>query len=105
MTYFQPQNQAIVSFANSFRCNECKHRGASDLWPNFKENDSKDKLYRLENSLVDIECSQLKCYYTKLNFKQNQLGLGLYVTKIPKTGMIKEAIIFEDYISIKAVVK
>jgi hypothetical protein len=33
------------------------------------------------------------------------LGLGLHVTKIPKTGMLKEAIIYEDYLSIKAFLK
>ena len=35
----------------------------------------------------------------------NQLGLGLRVTKIPRTGNIREAETFYDYISIKAFIK
>ena len=48
----------------------------------------------MSEETLKLECSQLKCFYTKLNFTENQLGLGLKISKIPKTGLIKEAIIF-----------
>jgi hypothetical protein len=40
-----------------------------------------------------------------LPFDVNQLGLGLRVSKIPRTGNIREAETFYDYISIKAFIK
>lgn len=95
----------MVDYANRFWCNVCKHRGADAPWPSFNDKDSKLNFYQLKEDTLKIECEQLKCFHTKLNFKENQLGLGLFISKIPKTGLIKQAIIFEDYISIKAFIK
>jgi hypothetical protein len=39
-----------------------------------------------ENDLIKKE---LVCFHTKLTYLQNQLGLGLKVSKIPRTGLIK----------------
>ena len=47
----------------------------------------------------------LICFHTKLNYADNQLGLGLKVSKIPRTGNIREAEAFYDYISLKAYIK
>ena len=55
-----------------------------------------------ENDLIKKE---LTCFHTKLPFTDNQLGLGLKVSKIPRTGNIREAETFFDYISIKAFLK
>lgn len=45
------------------------------------------------------------CFHTKQTYLQNQLGLGLKVSKIPRTGLIKEGETYFDYISIKAFIK
>lgn len=45
------------------------------------------------------------CFHTKLNHVQNQLGLGVKISKIPRTGLIKEGEVYYDYISIKAFMK
>ena len=45
------------------------------------------------------------CYHTKLHYTQNQLGLGLKVSKIPRTGLIKEGETYFDYLSLKAFMK
>jgi hypothetical protein len=55
-----------------------------------------------ENDLIRKE---LICFHTKLSYKENQLGLGLKISKIPRTGNIKEGETFFDYISIKAFLK
>jgi len=38
----------------------------------------------------DIIKKELVCFHTKLNYKENQLGLGLKISKIPRTGNIRE---------------
>lgn len=45
------------------------------------------------------------CYHSKDDHLDNCLGIGLTVTKLPRTGAIKEAIVTHDYISLKAFVK
>lgn len=45
------------------------------------------------------------CFHTKLQYTQNQLGLGVKISKIPRTGLIKEGEVYFDYISIKAFIK
>jgi hypothetical protein len=45
------------------------------------------------------------CFHTKLSYLQNQLGLGVSISKIPRTGLIKEGETFFDYLSIKAFIK
>jgi len=47
----------------------------------------------------------LVCFHTKLTYLQNQLGLGVKISKIPRTGLIKEGEVFYDYVSIKAFMK
>lgn len=79
----------MVDIVNKHWCNVCKHRGADAPWPSFNDKDTKLNLYQLKEDNMKIECEQLKCFHTKLNFKENQLGLGLFISKIPKTGLIK----------------
>jgi hypothetical protein len=45
------------------------------------------------------------CFHTKLTYLQSQLGLGLNISKIPRTGLIKDGETYFDYISIKAFIK
>ena len=48
---------------------------------------------------------ELKCYHTKLGYYESQLGLGLRIKKVPRTGKIREALPMMDYISLKAYMK
>ena len=94
-----------VKEANSFKCRMCKHGGKLSCWPAFsvKENSIEEfKILEDENNIIRKE---LTCYHTKLPFNENQLGLGLKISKIPRTGNIREAETFYDYISIKAFLK
>ena len=39
---------------------------------------------------TDLLKKELICFHTKLSYTQNQLGLGAKISKIPRTGLIKE---------------
>ena len=55
-----------------------------------------------ENEIIRKE---ILCYHTKLHYTQNQMGLGLKISKIPRTGLIKEGETYFDYLSLKAYMK
>lgn len=95
-----------VKAANAFKCRKCKHGGKLSCWPVFSLKESDAEQYKIheedENNIIKKE---LICYHTKLHFTDNQLGLGLKISKIPRTGNIREAETFYDYISVKAFLK
>ena len=75
------------------------------LWPAFNSKEqvlSEFEIIEEENELIRQE---LSCFHTKLGYLQNQLGLGVRISKVPRTGLIKEGEVFFDYISIKAFIK
>ncbi len=79
-----------VNEANSFKCGICKHGGKLSLWPTFDKKESSIKEFEILEEENDILRKELVCFHTKLNYTQNQLGLGVKISKIPRTGLIKE---------------
>lgn len=94
-----------VKEANVFKCYSCKHGGKLSCWPAFSPKEDKKEEFKTLDSEKEIIKKELCCYHTKLPFTENQIGLGLRVSKVPRTGNIREAETYYDYISIKAFLK
>lgn len=94
-----------VKDANSFKCNVCKHGGKLSCWPTFSPKEQVISEFQILEDETDLVRKELICFHTKLGYLQNQLGLGLSISKIPRTGLIKEGETYFDYISIKAFIK
>ena len=94
-----------VKNANEFKCTKCKHGGKLSCWPIFQAKEQSIEEFVTLDTENEIVRKGLICFHTKLTYQQNQLGLGLRVSKIPRTGMIREAETFYDYISLKAFIK
>jgi ubiquitin-protein ligase len=99
------ETKKAVKEANEFKCKDCKHGGKLSCWPPFSSKDVVSSEYSILLNENDLIRRELICYHTKLSYLENQLGLGLRVSKVPKTGNIREAETFYDYISIKAFLK
>lgn len=94
-----------VKEANSFKCPSCKHGGKLSLWPAFNLKEASIEEFETIEEENDLIRKELVCFHTKLTYQQNQLGLGLNISKIPRTGLIKEGETYFDYISLKAFIK
>lgn len=80
-----------VKEANGFNCRICNHGGKLSCWPAFSTKEAIDKEFMILDEENNIIKKELNCYHTKLPYTSNQLGLGLKISKIPRTGNIREA--------------
>jgi hypothetical protein len=52
-----------------------------------------------------VRKSEICCFYRKLNFQEAPLGIGISISKIPRTGEIRNITARYDFISMKAYTK
>ena len=102
LTYDRRQKikEELISISE-FQCPECKHRGSSNPFPDFPEKtELNTKLTEEQYKTAKIE--EICCCHIKESFLKIPLGLGLNITKIPRTGEISSIVPCFDYISLKA---
>lgn len=103
----EPLIKKQVQASNSYSCpnKNCKHGGKLACWPPFNNLEAdleKFKLMETEKTLFEKE---LVCFHTKLVQKETCLGIGISITRIPRTGAINQASPCLDLISLKAFIK
>ena len=87
-----------------FKCPECKHKGSSNPYPPFPE--IKEQSIKLTQEQYEEEKrKEICCYHRKLNYEEAALGLGISISKIPRTGEIKGIIPRFDFIALKTYTK
>jgi Ran GTPase-activating protein (RanGAP) involved in mRNA processing and transport len=96
-----------VEKANNFKCcrKNCKHGGKLSCWPAFDTKEATEDSYSIHEPEEELFRKELLCYHTKLAHKENPLGLGLTISRIARTGLIKQANPCLDYVSLKAFIK
>ena len=101
-----PIKKAIET-ANQFKCGRknCKHGGKLAAWPPFDSRETAPEAFKIIESETELFEKELVCYHTKMNHEENALGIGLEISRIARTGMIKNASPCLDYISLKAFIK
>lgn len=107
----EKRNQILknIEKCNTFRCytRGCKHGGKLSAWPapltlkEFKP----DKDFQIEATDLELYEEGLKCFHTKKTWRENQLGVGLKITRISRTGGINQCTPMLDYLSLKAFLK
>lgn len=50
----------------------------------------------------EIYMTELTCFHTKLSFKDNALGIGLAISRIPRTGALNKVNPGMDFVSLRA---
>ena len=93
-----------VEALGEFKCLTCKHSGSSNPYPPFPKFEKKDTKLT-QTQYKEEKKKEICCYHRRTSFEENPLGLGISITKIPRTGEIKGVIPRFDFISFKAYTK
>ena len=86
---------------NEFKCPECKHRGSSNPFPDFPQKTELNTQLTVEQ-YKEAKKEEICCYHIKEHFTKVPIGLGVNISKIPRTGEINSIIPCFDFISLKA---
>ena len=95
-----------VKTNNEFNCYLCPHKGSSNPWPEFCKKVDEDNSNSLNlDKYKEEKKNEFVCYFSKTNWQENPLGLGISIAKIHRTGEIKGIVPRLDYISLKCFTK
>ena len=102
--HIKEQIQKDVNAMAEFECPMCKHRGSSNPYPEFpKITEENAKL--TQKQYKEAKKKEICCYHRKTNFEEGPLGLGISISKIPRTGEIKGITPCFDFIAFKTYTK
>ena len=93
-----------VEALREFKCSSCEHAGSSNPYPPFPKIEEKDKKLT-QQQYKEEKKKEICCYHRKTSFEEIPLGLGVSITKIPRTGEIKAVTPRFDFISFKTYTK
>ena len=96
--------QDAVNAMAEFKCMQCKHRGSSNPYPEFPVITEQNAKMTLEQ-YKEAKKKEICCYQRKTNFEENAIGLGISISKIPRTGEIKGITPRFDFIAFKTYTK
>ena len=87
-----------------FKCPQCKHNGSSNPFPPFPQIQEQN-IKLTQEQYKEEKKKEICCYHRKINFEEGALGLGISITKIPRTGEIKGITPRFDFIAFKTYTK
>lgn len=102
----QPVRDAVKA-ANELVLNDVGHKGPLSPWPPFTSREIETDLnnYKIKKTEKELIYEELVCFHTKLTLKETHLGVGLLISRLPRTGEIRSAEPTLDLISLKAFIK
>jgi hypothetical protein len=80
------------------------HEGKTNPWPKFIDFGSKEQKTEVVDE-KEIFKRELICFHSKEGYQFNQIGLGLKVSRVPRTGQVSNANLSLDYISLRSFLK
>lgn len=106
-TFIKKQEQSGIQDAviamNEYKCPRCKHRGSSNPYPEFYKVDQDMSLFKLTpEKYKEVKLQEICCYHRKTTFLETPLGLGITISKIPRTGEIKGIVPCFSFVSLKS---
>lgn len=104
-TSFVASIARAVEDANRYSCTRCGHKGPLDPFPRFDERENDLKQYICTRTPEQLLADELTCYNTKTNLKDGSLGVGVSVSRLPRTGEIRSVTPSLDLLSLKAFTK
>jgi hypothetical protein len=94
-----------VENANSFKCSGCRHRGSIEPFPQFNEREKIINDFVLLEDPHSLLEKEFVCYHTKAPLAETSLGVGVSLSRLPRTGEIRNVNPTLDLLSIKAFTK
>ena len=106
--YLNDSNKELIknelSAMSEFKCSQCKHKGSSNPYPPFPEI-TEENVKLTPEQYKEEKKNEICCYHRKTTFKEGALGLGISISKIPRTGEIKGITPRFDFIAFKTYTK
>jgi ubiquitin-protein ligase len=95
----------IVNQANSYKCPKCKHRGSIECYPAFNDKEADVNAFVIPRSPEEMVAQELLCYHTRTNLQEGSLGIGVSVSRLPRTGEIRSVTPSLDLLCMRAFTK
>ena len=97
--------KVAVDEANSFKCTECKHRGPIEPHPPFNEKESEEQAFVLLKDAKTLLGEELMCFHTRNPLPETSLGIGVSISRLPRTGEIRSVTPTLDLLCLRAFFK
>jgi hypothetical protein len=94
-----------IDAANEFKDPQSKHRGALEPWPAFNKKEKDENEFKLLKSPKEILGEEFICYHTRNKLPMTSLGIGVSLSRLPRTGEIRSVTPTLDLICIQAFIK
>ena len=102
--YIPPTVKDQLEYLSSFKCSQCDHKGSSNPYPKFPEEEKLNTKLTSEQYQKEKQ-NEICCCITKDNFEKCSLGLGINISIIPRTGELKNIDPCFDFIALKTFTK
>jgi len=94
-----------VEEANAFKCTECSHRGPIEPYPKFHEKDQDEDAYVVVRDPKKMLEEEFLCYHSKTKLPESSLGIGISISRLPRTGEIRSVQPTLDLLCLRAFTK
>jgi hypothetical protein len=96
-----------VRLANSYRCAhpDCNHQGPIKPYPPFSTKEKDLDSFLMVKSPLELLGEELTCFHTKSKLKDSTLGIGVSISRLPRTGEIRMITPTLDLLSMRAFIK
>jgi hypothetical protein len=96
-----------VRLANAFRCThpDCNHQGPIKPYPPFNNKEKELDSFVMLKTPEELLSEELTCFHTKIKIKEATLGIGVTLSRLPRTGEIRMVTPTMDLLSMRAFTK
>ena len=98
-------NKEIVENANTTRCTRSIHRGPLQPYPPFNDREKVEAEFVKVRDEQTLLFEELVCFHTRDTVLDGSLGIGVSLTRLPRTGEIRTVTPSLDLLSLKAFTK
>lgn len=94
--------KATVDEANSFKCSKCKHRGPIEPYPPFHQKEADLQAFCFLRDPKQMIEDELLCFHSRTPLAESTLGIGVSLSRLPRTGEIRSVTPSMDLLCLRA---
>ena len=99
-----PYKKAVEE-ANAYKCTECSHRGPIEPYPKFHEKDQDEESYVVLRDPKKMLEDEFTCFHSRTKLSEASLGIGVSISRLPRTGEIRSVNPTTDLLCLRAFTK
>jgi ubiquitin-protein ligase len=97
--------QAAIEFSKAYKSPFCKHRGPGEPYPPFDHRENDKNAFVIIKDPKQLLAEEFICYYTRQKLPECSLGVGVSISRLPRTGEIRSVKPTIDLLSLRAFTK